>query len=164
MSELKKVLAERLKEMRERSGLSQADLAGVVGSSNYQISRYEAGVIAPSAETLFALAEALRCSTDFLLGRAEVPQIGAWQEGAISADEFSLIALIRKNDTPGALQVLSALVAEAEMRHHEYRQGYSTIAPLASEPVRIRTRKRRSQHSAPIKSVVKRGNPYDNPF
>ena len=160
MSELKKVLAERLKEMRERVHLTQAELAAVIGSSNYQISRYEAGIMAPSAETLTALANAFSCSTDFLLGRAEEPQIGAWQEGEISADEFNLIALIRENDTPGALQVLSTLVAEAELRHHEFRSGRSGPVPLASEPVRVRRRNRRSPSTAPVRRVDEADIPF----
>lgn len=164
MSDLKKVLAERLKEMRERAQLSQADLAAVIGSSNYQISRYEAGVIAPSAENLVALANALNCSTDFLLGRAEVPQIGAWQEGEISADEFSLITLIRENDTPRVLQVLSTLVEEAELRHHEsYRRSGGPMS-LASQPVKVRNRKRRSPNTAPIRRLDETDGPTDIPF
>ena len=147
MSELKKVLAERLKDMRDRAQLSQADLAAQIGSSNYQISRYEAGVIAPSVETLAALANTLRCSTDFLLGRAEKPQIGAWEEGEISADELTLITLIRENDTPGALKILSTLIAEAELRRHEQLRSYGGSMSLASQPIRVRRRYRRSAKS-----------------
>ena len=141
MSKLKQLIGKRLKEMRERAQLSQADVAAAIGSSNHQISRYEAGIIAPSVANLAALANVLNCSTDFLLGRAETPQIGAWKEGEISADELSLIVLIRENDTPRTLQVLSTLVAEAEMRRRE--GPYRELAP-ANDPVRVRLRRRGS--------------------
>lgn len=143
MSELKLVLAERLKQMRERSRMSQAELAINVNSSNFQISRYESGTISPSVETLAGLANALNCSTDYLLGRTDEPRTGKWTEGGISPDELNLIILIRENETPRALRVLSTLVDEAERRRRDAERGYDGSKAFANIPIRVRPRHRR---------------------
>lgn len=62
---------EKLKKRREELGLSQTDLAGKVYLSQQLISAYELGVRTPGMETLSALADALDCSTDYLLGRTD---------------------------------------------------------------------------------------------
>lgn len=59
------ILAEELK----RRGLSQAQVAMWAGVPASSISHFIAGSRKPSFETLIKLADALRVSTDFLLGR-----------------------------------------------------------------------------------------------
>lgn len=153
MSDLKAVLAERIRSMRYRSNLSQANLAEGVGSSNYQISRYEAGNIAPSVEKLTALADALGCSTDFLLGRTDDPGIDEWQDEGISLDELSLLSSVREGNAPEALRVLATLLGAAEQRRNEYLAGNRTSPPLASKPLVVHQRIRRS----PRKRMITHG-------
>ena len=50
--------APRLKEERERLGLTQADIAGKCGVSREIWGKYERGQAAPGGEVLFALAQA----------------------------------------------------------------------------------------------------------
>jgi transcriptional regulator with XRE-family HTH domain len=59
----------RLAEVRERRGLTQAELAGAIGVEPAQISNIERGYRSPSIETAVALAEHLDVSLDFLLDR-----------------------------------------------------------------------------------------------
>jgi len=66
----KKMLPEQLATLRERKGLSQADLAKRTGLQVSAISHFEKGRRSPSAANLQRLADALDVSTDYLLGRA----------------------------------------------------------------------------------------------
>ena len=61
---------DRLKEVRESRGLSQAALAEKVYVTQQNIAAYEKGIRKPSIEILAALAQELQCSADYLLGRA----------------------------------------------------------------------------------------------
>ena len=64
---------ERLKARREALGLSQTDLAHSVGITPQAVSAYENGVRRASGDVIAAIADALDCSADYLLGRTENP-------------------------------------------------------------------------------------------
>lgn len=63
---------ERLRELRKQRGLTQRDLAGVVGVDFTYISKIENGHMPPpSEETIIKLARALRVDADELLSLAK---------------------------------------------------------------------------------------------
>lgn len=62
---------ERLRKSREIRRLTQAELAKKAGLPAASISHFETGTRFPSGESLARLADALRTSVDFLLGRTE---------------------------------------------------------------------------------------------
>jgi len=68
------VFSERLRQERERKGLSQADLASKSGLQPSAISHFETNNRAPSFENLKKLADALSVTIDYLIGRAEEPK------------------------------------------------------------------------------------------
>jgi transcriptional regulator with XRE-family HTH domain len=57
-----------LKDLREQKGLSQAELANIVGVSQGVISQYERGDRKPTNEIHLKLSKALGVSMDFLMG------------------------------------------------------------------------------------------------
>ena len=57
----------RIKSARERAGMTQEDLAGVLEMSPTHISVIERGVKSPKLETLVNIANALQVSADTLL-------------------------------------------------------------------------------------------------
>jgi putative transcriptional regulator len=59
-------LANGLKEQRERLGLTQAELAGIVGVSRKTVNTVENGVFTPSATLAIKLAQALGLSVEQL--------------------------------------------------------------------------------------------------
>lgn len=67
------MLSQRLKEARKRSKLTQEELAKMVKTKKTTISNYETGYSSPSNEMLNDLADALRVSADYLLGRTNDP-------------------------------------------------------------------------------------------
>lgn len=62
-------MAERLTNLRERSHLSQSDVARRLKVSPALISAYENSERKPSLERLIALADIYHVSTDYILGR-----------------------------------------------------------------------------------------------
>lgn len=64
---------ERLKEIRNNKGLTQKQVAELIGitARNYQY--YEAGGKEPTLSNLMALADALEVSMDYLAGRVDNP-------------------------------------------------------------------------------------------
>lgn len=61
----------RLKQARTAKGYSLTELAERAGQALSTVSRIEAGDRPPSVDQLLALANALQCSTDFLLDRED---------------------------------------------------------------------------------------------
>ncbi len=63
---------QRIKKRRQKLNMTQDDLAEKIGyTSNRNISNYEKGTRSPDFETLCKIADALSCTTDYLLGREE---------------------------------------------------------------------------------------------
>jgi putative transcriptional regulator len=66
-------LENRLKETRTRAGLTQAELATLIGVSRKTINTIENGVFVPSTILALALAAALRTTVERLFYLAEAP-------------------------------------------------------------------------------------------
>jgi transcriptional regulator with XRE-family HTH domain len=66
--------SDRLRQERERKGLSQTDLANKSGLQPSAISHFETRKRSPSFENLKKLADALSVTIDYLMGRAEEPK------------------------------------------------------------------------------------------
>lgn len=67
------MLKQRLKSRRKELGLTQDQLAELVNTKKSTISNYETGYSSPNPEMLKDLADALKTTTDFLLGRSTDP-------------------------------------------------------------------------------------------
>ncbi len=61
-------LAETMKNLRIGRGLSQAQMAELLGVTRSTISQYELGERSPSYEVLIRIAQYFHISTDYLLG------------------------------------------------------------------------------------------------
>lgn len=64
---------DRIKQVREQLGLTQDELAELVGAEALQIWRWENNKNKPSADWIANLAEALSVSADYLLGLSDEP-------------------------------------------------------------------------------------------
>lgn len=69
-----KIISERLKELREGLGMSQAKLATEIGITQASVNRYESDKTTPTAETLLWYAERFDVSLDYIFGRTDKPQ------------------------------------------------------------------------------------------
>lgn len=61
-------IGKTIKELRKEMGLSQTQLAKIVGYSQSVIAKWEKDESEPNAKAILKLAKALDCSCDYLLG------------------------------------------------------------------------------------------------
>ena len=87
----------KLKELRTNRGLSQKELAEIVGVSNSTISMYEMGQREPDFATVVKFADFFGVSTDYLLGREKE---SSEKEEIVprNDEERTFIRLLRKSD------------------------------------------------------------------
>ena len=64
--------SERLRQLREKHGYTQKQLADAVHLSKYSICNYEKNVNLPNIETLMSLADIINVPVDYLLGRSAI--------------------------------------------------------------------------------------------
>ena len=67
------LFSQRLKELRQKSGKTQKDMAEFLGIIIRGYQRYEYGEGYPEVPGLVALADFFDVSTDYLLGRSDDP-------------------------------------------------------------------------------------------
>lgn len=72
MGKINNNFKEKLKELRERSGMTQEQLAELMRLSKSTISQYENQERAPSPHILVKIASVFHVSTDYLLGVDEI--------------------------------------------------------------------------------------------
>lgn len=88
-----------LKELRQKAGMTQKDLASKVGVTKSVISYYELSERSPSPEMLMKLASVFHVSTDFLLGFQKQDTIDL--SGLNAEDKMlvrTLVDTLRKKD------------------------------------------------------------------
>ncbi len=69
------MLAEKLREQREKRGLSQGDMGAALQITRQAYSHYENGKREPSPGVLKKIAEILECSLDYLLEKDATPSL-----------------------------------------------------------------------------------------
>lgn len=62
------MIAEKVKKLREQKGLSQAELARLLGITRSSVNACEMGISVPSTQYIVDLAGVFDISTDYLLG------------------------------------------------------------------------------------------------
>lgn len=125
------IFSERLRERRKKVGITQEALAAAIGGYEKQtISGYERGINEPNYQTLCKIADALRCTTDYLLGRPGAD--AATKEAASVVEQTGLsapavdILIGFKNDRDGSyIQSISALISDILL--HENVTGMADV-------------------------------------
>ena len=90
----------RLQSLRNQRGLSQRELARLSGLGETQIHKYENGQSDPSSTNLSLIADQLNVSSDYLLGRTDVPN-GYAGDGTLSDEERTIIETFRRERWSG---------------------------------------------------------------
>lgn len=68
-------MVENLKKLRAKKGISQQQLADVIGISQQSINKYENHNIEPDINTLISLADFFQTSVDYLIGHTEIDHV-----------------------------------------------------------------------------------------
>jgi transcriptional regulator with XRE-family HTH domain len=109
-------IGERIKTLRSEQRWSQGDLATKIGADPGQISRYENGHIAPSADAIVRLAEALDVSCDYLLvDDAPRRPFRSPIEDALG-DNLAAIAELGDDDLHSVQNFVDALITRARLK------------------------------------------------
>jgi transcriptional regulator with XRE-family HTH domain len=109
-------IADRIKQLRTEAGLSQAELAELVGGSDArQISRYEHGRITPSLDVAIRIAQALNVSLDYL-AIEDVPRRPLHIADHGLAERLGQLAELDDDDRQSLLHMLDALLTRKRLR------------------------------------------------
>ena len=73
MEDVLKSFSLRLKGLRKERGLTQEDMADLMGMTDRNYQRFEYGKVNVTARTLIFLADFFGVTTDYLLGRSGEP-------------------------------------------------------------------------------------------
>ena len=126
------MLSQNLKKYREKKGLSQKKLAGLVNMSQQGYAKYETGSATPDPERLALIAEILEVSVDQILSYSEKNSIENCEteqrritpekkillaafERASEEDRRVLWTLLERYLTPNEKQYLSQLEEESQI-------------------------------------------------
>lgn len=87
-------LGDRIRERRVKLGFTQDQLADLIGMKRANIAAYEANRNSPPSEVLPKLADALKCSADYLLGMVDEPYHIVMQDvSGLSDEEQTLLRM-----------------------------------------------------------------------
>ena len=102
----------KIKEYRKSAGLTQEELADLVGASNVSISLYERGIQSPDIEMLKKIATALNTSTDALIDHNQNQSGDDWEfrEKVRNDPYFRQLFSLAKTAKPEHLRAASAVI------------------------------------------------------
>jgi len=113
---MQNTFAERLRALRKKRGISQAELAEQTQVHFTQISRYERGETNPNAETVSKIAKALDTTVDYLMnGTTDDLAESAGLEKEIIA-RFKLVQNLPAEEKKTVLSLLDAYIAKNRIR------------------------------------------------
>jgi transcriptional regulator with XRE-family HTH domain len=106
----------RIKNLREKRGMSQSMLAEKFTLSQQTISAYERGERDPDTETLTKLADFFNVSIDYLLGKEDAdldPEVLAYAEELKERKDLQVLLFVardvKKEDLQKAIKIIEAL-------------------------------------------------------
>ncbi len=101
---IRRELGQRIEGLRMERRWSQERLGRKVGTSRYQVSRWENGTHMPQLGHLIALSEALEISIDELVTgrrpRLPHPKVFSLEERRMAAEHLNSLAALMKLQTP----------------------------------------------------------------
>ncbi len=100
----------RLRQAREKRGLTQADLSKEAGLPSTTISHFESGSRKPSFDNLRRLTKVLGVSTDYLMGNVDTPD---------ATGAATRIARHLGNATESEIQMLEAVAKSLAERREK---------------------------------------------
>ena len=75
------IFPERLKELRQKKGLTQQEIADLLHVNRVTYTNWEKGKREPNFKNLFLLAEYLETTTDYLLGKSDINKKRNYRDG-----------------------------------------------------------------------------------
>ncbi|WP_459503044.1 helix-turn-helix domain-containing protein [Bacillus sp. C1] len=88
------ILSVRVKDLRKKLKLSQKSLGEMVDVTESFISKVESGTKQPSREVTTKLSEVLKCTSDYLLGKSDSPELTADQDLQLTKEAQDILEII----------------------------------------------------------------------
>lgn len=107
------VLGQRIRHLRHKANLTQAQLGKLLGCSSSTVSLYEGGQRSPDTDMLIRLADVFGVSVDYLLGRVSDPTAKEKTESSLDPEEGWSVA---EDLTPEGAELLEVLTREVKKR------------------------------------------------
>ena len=109
---------ERLQAIRKARGLTQVQLAEAAATTQRAVSYYETEAGFPPAPAVIALANALKVTTDELLGvkRLRVERVNDDSEARRQWKRFQMISTLPERDQKAVVRLVNSLVAAGASR------------------------------------------------
>jgi transcriptional regulator with XRE-family HTH domain len=129
----------KLKELRVQAEMTQARLASLVGVSQPNYQRWEAGAAPIPTAKLKKLAKALKTHPDVILGRHPPVRVGLYDDSV--SDELSYYGEVSIHFCGGGAPLLLSISERAFSRMHRDLQldlAFITVESLANQTVVIR--------------------------
>lgn len=114
---LKALRGERLRQEREKQGLTQQQLGERIGTGVNQVNRYENGNSDPLPYQLKRIAAELQVTTDYLLGLVDTPH-GHLQEQELTLQERAFLTALREGRLRTLLRLIEQALPEQEEPTH----------------------------------------------
>jgi transcriptional regulator with XRE-family HTH domain len=108
--------ADRLKELRKKKGISQAELADLIEVHFTQVSQYERGETKPNAEAMAKLARALDTTVDYLMSGTTdnlMQEVGLDKE---LVSRFKQVQDLPTEEKRTVLSLLDAFIAKTKIQ------------------------------------------------
>lgn len=115
------MFAERLKELRKKHGITQEQLASIIGVERSSIGKYEGkSRIIPSDDVKYRIAQFFGVSVDYLLGHTDVPVQASTDD--LTKEENEMILIYRELTGAGqglVLDYMRMILSKQEYRKEE---------------------------------------------
>lgn len=102
----------RIRELREENGWTQAQLGKRIGVAKTTITGYEREDRQPTPATICALCDLFGCTADYLLGRSASPLPVISPEDAAVLDAYHALPLAIRQAVDGLLEPYRAAASE----------------------------------------------------
>ena len=112
----RKQLGSRIAEKRTGAGLTQKDLAKLIGVTPGAITQYENDQSTPALERLDAMAEHLQCTLDYLVYGTNTEDRSHTARSAVEREALQIFWSFDKRDAETALALLRVFAASRRKR------------------------------------------------
>ncbi len=124
-------LSNRLKERREQLGLTQSEVAALLGITPGAVGNYENGVSTPKADVLFKVFDALKCDANYLF-QDEMSK-RSQEDNATPLEMEHLVKKYRGLDLHGKEMVDFTLEKEYERSVEEKKKADNIVSMTVNE-------------------------------
>lgn len=124
-------IGSRIKERREELGMTQVELAKIIGVSKGSVGNYECGVSAPNEKILYKIFSALKCDANFLY-QDDMLILSNTEEFKINSSEKTIIKKYRSLDPFGQKAVDSIISVEYERCANQKENNVTILSTTAA--------------------------------